>query len=187
MLVVAKNGSLYASALWYWKSGPIYCYAESKKASLGGAAVSRQIPSSSKNWSLSHSHEGAQCYSALPHCSTKISPASVSRGRSPRGHEFAVRRHARLWNTGRHHSYRHFPPNVIIWLFLVNFFIFDFSIFLRQITGSKNRFELVQNVLKYLVLVFLGNFSIVFNYIVFLIANIFSWWNMYVPTEKESI
>ena len=116
-LVVVKNGSLYASALWYWKSGPIYCYAESKKASLGGAAVSRQIPSSSKNWSLSHSHEGAHCYSAPPstkfhrrafHVDAAHVDMSLPYGDTP-GYE----------TPAGTILISHFPPNVIKWLFLV--------------------------------------------------------------------
>ena len=114
-LVVAKNGSLYASALW-WKSGPIYCYAESKKASLGGAAVSRQIPSSSKNWSLSHSHEGAHCSTLLStkfhrpafHVDAAHVDMSLPYGDTP-GYE----------TPAGTILISHFPPNVIIWLFLV--------------------------------------------------------------------
>ena len=68
----------------------------------------------------------------------------------------AVRRHARLWNTGRHHSYQPFPAKRYHMAFSRQIKFLNFSswffIFLRQ----KNSFKLVQNVLKYLLLVGVG-------------------------------
>ena len=145
----------------WWKSGPIYCYAESKKASLGGAAVSRQIPSSSKNWSLyclSHSHEGAHC--TLAHwLSTKFHrPAfhvdaahvdmSLPYGDTP-GYEtpagtilIAISRQTL--------SYGFFSSNKVSQFFILIFHLF------KEDDRLQNSFKRVQNVLKYLLLVGVG-------------------------------
>ena len=143
----------------WWKSGPIYCYAESKKASLGGAAVSRQIPSSSKNWSLyclSHSHEGAQCSALLStkfhrpafHVDAAHVDMSLPYGDTP-GYEtpagtilIAISRQTL--------SYGFFSSNKVSQFFILIFHLFKVD------DRLQNSFKRVQNVLKYLLLVGVG-------------------------------